>query len=133
MSDEIILQLLSGEVLLESYLNINALKRWFEKNGWKVKNNRTKIQVSEQVNLLKSHMYKNDKLFGVEANTSLFTLSKEGFNLRVPSEILSWVSSDFLKPEIILETATRLMAMSRQERLDARFGIGFLNEKQIWI
>lgn len=132
-SDEMILQLLSGEVLLESYLNINMLKRWFEKNGWKVKNNRAKILVSEQVNLIKSHMYKGDKLFGIEADTSLFTLSKDGFNMTVPIENLGFISSDFLKPSIFIEMATRLMAMTRQERSDARVGIGFLNEKKIWI
>lgn len=132
-SDEMVLQLISGEVILESYLNLVALKKRFEKSGWKVKNNKSIEQISEQFKILKTHAYKGNGLFPVEVDNSIFTLWKNGFNFAVPVEMTLLITADFFKPEVIIETAEKLLSLTEPVRANGAFGIGFSNEKRIWV
>lgn len=118
---------------MESYLDLKVLKRRFEKSGWKIKNNRSTEQISEQFEILKSHAYKGHGLFPVDADTSLFTLWKNGFNFAVPDEMTCMITADFLKPELMIETAAKLLSLTEPVRADGAFGLSFSNEKRIWV
>ncbi|WP_425800798.1 hypothetical protein ACHOLT_11670 [Desulfitobacterium sp. Sab5] len=132
-SDEMVLQLLSGEIVLESYLNIVALKKKLQKYGWKIKNNRSIEQISEQFEILKRHTYRGTKLFPVDIDNSIFTLWKDGFNLAVPVEMTFLITADFLKPEVLIDTAEKLFSLTEPTRTNGAYGIGFSNEKRIWV
>jgi hypothetical protein len=40
-SDDVVLQILSGEIIIECYINMHEMSKSFEKFGWRVRDKRT--------------------------------------------------------------------------------------------
>lgn len=129
--NEIVIQLLSGEIILESYINLNYLMRYFEKKGWQVKG-RNLEDLYKEMDVLKKRKYGGPKIFKYYTNTSIFTLSLHGFNYEVPIEKLGMVCMDFLKPDIISNTANAYMEKTKFLKEDGYQYCNYSKEETIW-
>lgn len=131
-SDDIVLQLLSGEIILESNINLIKLSKKFNKNGWKVKNVSDKL-IKDYLDNKHKNFYGESKLFPFSINTTMFVISKDDFKFELGTEHIGQIVIDFLKPEIIIETAKYLRALTEPTRSNDQFGIAYLKERDIWV
>lgn len=132
VSHELVLQLLSGEIILESYLNLRSLKKRFEKAGWKSKKRIPEIPPLEERQQVRNMLFSSPKLFDVEMDTTMFVLSLDGFNFMVPGEVVGQVFVDFLKPEVITNTACVMRKITEEKRESGYRANAYAREFEIW-
>lgn len=125
-----VIQLLSGEIILESFINFTALKKSFERFGWKVR--RIQFESNDEFNSSKETSYKGNKLFPSGYNTTMFVLSKDGFNIEIGMEMIGVIYHDFLKPSYIHDIASILKDISREKRQEEYWGLNMAGEELIW-
>jgi len=126
--DELIFALISGEIVLESFINLNSLKKYFEKEGWKVKRKTPTYITPED----RAKVFSGPKLFSTKIDSTIMTISKGGFNSEVAVEHLCNVHMDFIKPRIITDTASYFKELTEKDRIGGYFGTSYLNERYIW-
>ena len=132
-SDETVLQLLSGEIILECYINMLELKKRFEKSGWRVKFESISKLLEKSNKQERSKLYSGKSLYNIDIDTKLFTISKDGFNMQIGAEHMGYILFDFLKPEIITDTASLIRAMAEKTRSSDYITTSYLRERDIWI
>ncbi len=131
--DENIIQLVSGEVIIDSFLNLMALKKRFEQNGWKVSLRRLNQEASrERSRKLRSESFKGNRLFNKHVETTLYVLSKDGFHLEIPGEWVGLVYLDLLKPDFICNTAKFMKDFTESSRQEGYWSTAFSAERHIW-
>lgn len=130
IEENYILQIISGEIIIDSFINIETLKGLFIKVGWEIKD---RIFSEEDFEKLKKDMYGGRKLFQDEVDSCLFTVWKDGFNLEIKVEMIAQIFMDFLKPEILIQMAEFLYEKTRVKKEEGYFGIAYSNEKNIWV
>ncbi|MNB93515.1 hypothetical protein D3C75_406490 [compost metagenome] len=128
--DRDVIQLLSGEIILESFINFTALKKSFESFGWKVR--RIQFEENNELNTSGGNFYSGNKLFPFDYNTTMFVLSKDGFNIEIGMEMIGLIYHDFLKPSYINKIANILNDFSREKRQEGYWGMNMDGEKLIW-
>lgn len=130
--DEIIMKILSGEIIVESYINLHELFKTFKRSGWTVKNRQAAF-IKEFKNKQGVNYYKGSKLFEDTVNTTMAVISKDGFNIEVRYEHIGQIVIDFLKPNFIIDSATYIRTLTEKSRRNGYIGIGYVKEKDIWV
>jgi hypothetical protein len=112
---------------------MQTLKKRLEKSGWKVKFESLSKLLEKSEKSEPSDLYKGKSLYNVDIDTKLFTISKDGFNMQIGTEHMGYILFDFLKPEIITDTASLLRAITEKTRSSNYFTTSYLRERDIWI
>ena len=129
LEEEMILKLLSGEIILETYLNLNVLKKYIKKNGWKVTLLKTPIETINDYKKIISGM----RIFPHDVQCDIMLIRKGACSLPINLLHLSNIYEDFLKPSIITDSALLLKKETEQRRNSGAYGIYYKKEKDIWI
>lgn len=125
--DTDVLSLISGEIILESFINLEYIKKYYRKHRWKVRNYNKAIIDSP------NDCYEGNQLFNKNLDTTFFILSQDGFNINVPGELIDRIFMDFLKPNFIIETATTVKhSMQSTRPKDLYVGFSYPQERYIW-
>ncbi|QIB69295.1 hypothetical protein Ami103574_08145 [Aminipila butyrica] len=132
-SEEIVLQLLSGEIILECYIDMIELKKRFEKSGWRIKFESNSKLRKKSNKTERSKLYSGKSLYNIDIDTKLFTISKDGFNMQIGAEHMGYILFDFLKPEIITDTASLIRELTEKTKSNNYITTSYLRERDIWI
>lgn len=130
-SNEVVLQLLSGEIILESYINLIELKKRYERFGWKVRLINTDVSLLDVYKTNKQ--YSGSSLFSVADDDAVMILSKNGFNMPIKIEHIGMIIWDFIKPEINTNVADYYYELTKESRSSAYFSNSYLHERDIWV
>lgn len=127
LPEEDVLGILSGEIILESFIDFTMLKKKLEDFGWRV------TRHSELKEFDNRPQYGGKRIFQSIDNTTIFTLSKDGFNLSLSSEHIGLIYLDFFKPSYLNNLAVFLWNISRQDRLNRNWHVAYVADRYIWI
>lgn len=131
--DEVVLELITGELIIETYLHIEAFKKYLRRAGWGVTDHIRDILANwDQLRESAEQMFTGPKLFNVDNTVALFTLHRPPFHLQMPPESLGMVILDFLKPGIITDTAEFMLRLTEPDGNDGAVGLTYPAEAGIW-
>lgn len=130
-SDDIIMQILSGEIIIECYINLRELNKRIEKLGWRVKNKRKELLNRNDIDIMKNP-YGKSSLFETKINTTILVLSHEGFNIEIGVEHMGQIVMDFYKPEYLVDFAKFNRTKTERNRTNGYIAFWNTFEKSIW-
>lgn len=127
---KICLDLMSGNLLLVSKINLDAIKEAFRKRDWKVVEvDIDKINKRNEVLIRK--MFDERLLFSNQIIDSLFVVKRGRFNLNVSSVWIMRTATDFMTLDTLLEQIESIYQTSIPD-IDRTVAPNLINERMVW-
>lgn len=128
-SDDDVMGLISGNLLLKSQLDISRVKKILMKADWEV----------EDINLDKSlknmgkiiPLIKAGKGSEVSIDDTIFTLKRGAFILKIPMYWVTRIGTEFMKPEVLIKHIEAIYQTS-QYGIPRKVQPFILGERDVW-
>lgn len=121
--------LMSGKLFLKTELNISAIKRMFVQAGWEI----IEIDIDEVLSKTRKMIPKvfSGNIFEHHIDDTMFGIKRGPFNLNIPWYWVIRISTEFMRPEVLLKQAELIYQTS--DRSKPRKILPYvLGEKNVW-
>lgn len=121
--------LMSGKLFLKTELNISAIKRMFVQAGWEI----IEVDIDEALSKTRRMMPKvfSGNIFEHHIDDTMFGIKRGLFNLNIPWYWVIRISTEFMKPEVLIRQAELIYKSSERGR-SRKILPYVLGEKNVW-
>lgn len=121
--------LISGKLFLKTELNISAIKRMFVQAGWEI----IEVDIDEALSKTRKTIPKvfSGNIFEHHIDDTMFGIKRGLFNLNIPWYWVIRISTEFMKPEVLMKQAELIYQTSDPSR-PRKILPYVLGEKNVW-
>lgn len=121
--------LISGKLFLKTELNISAIKRMFVQAGWGI----IEVDIDEALSKIRKTIPKvfSGNIFEHHIDDTMFGIKRGPFNLNIPWYWVIRISTEFMKPEVLIKQAELIYQTSDRSR-PRKILPYVLGKKNVW-